>query len=51
MSSVALLRAVVAKLPGAISYLSADKLEGSLKALRIDGKDHASPDYPLKVLP
>lgn len=49
--NVTLLRAVVAKLPGAIGYLTADKLDATVKPLRVDGKDFGAADYPLKISP
>ena len=49
--NVALLRAVVAKLPGAIGYVTADKLDATVKPLRIDGHDYTSAEYPLKLVP
>lgn len=46
--SAALARAVVAKLPGAISYIYANELDATVRALRIDGIAHGASDYPLK---
>jgi hypothetical protein len=43
-----IVRAAVAKLPGAISYLSAAQLDASVRALRIDGVAYTEADYPLK---
>lgn len=44
----AIVRAAVAKLPQAISYLHSDQLDGSVRALRVDGVAHTASNYPLK---
>jgi GNAT superfamily N-acetyltransferase len=43
-----LLRAVVARLPGAIGYITADQLNSSVRALTIDGVAHDRPGYRLR---
>ena len=43
-----LLRKVVSRLPGAISYVRADEVDDSVQVLRIDGKVPSDPGYPLK---
>lgn len=43
----ALVRAVVAKLPGAVGYISASQLDPSVRALSIDGLSHTDAKYPL----
>jgi hypothetical protein len=43
-----IVRAAVARLQGAISYLYASQLDATVRALRIDGVPHSAPDYPLK---
>ncbi len=47
--SVALMRRVVAQLKGAMGYLTADQLDGSVRAITIDGKRHTEPGYPLNL--
>jgi hypothetical protein len=42
-----IMRAVVAKLPGAIGYLPAALVDSSVTVLTVDGKGHRSSDYPL----
>lgn len=49
VSTQALVRGIVPRLPGAIGYVTVDQLGGDMQALRIDGKDHRHPDYPLRV--
>lgn len=49
IASVALIRRVVAKLPGAICYIRSNQLDSSVKALRVDGKSHKDDKYPLRV--
>jgi hypothetical protein len=46
--NVAIVRAAVAKLPGAVSYVAAEQLDATVRALRIDGIPHTAPEYPLK---
>lgn len=43
-----LLRAVVARLPGAIGYITADNLNGSVRALTVDGIAYDRPNYQLR---
>jgi len=45
--SAEVLKAVVARLPGAIGYLSLEQLDSSVRALTIDGRSHTDPEYPL----
>jgi len=44
-----IMRAVVAKLQGAIGYLPAALVDDSVIVLTVDGKSPRSPDYPLHV--
>jgi hypothetical protein len=44
-----LMKAVVAKLPGAIGYIAIDQLDDAVQALLIDGKAPSDPRYPLIV--
>ncbi len=39
---------VVPKFPGAISYLTSDRLTADLKAVKVDGKTWQDPAYPLR---
>jgi hypothetical protein len=43
-----LLRAVIARLPGAIGYVTADQLNGSVRALTLDGVAYDRPNYQLR---
>jgi hypothetical protein len=43
-----LLRQVVARLPGAIGYLVAEELDGTVKAITVGGYDHNHKDYPIQ---
>ena len=43
-----LLRQVVARLPGAISYLDPEELDGTVKAVTIGGYDYNHKDYPIR---
>jgi hypothetical protein len=45
--SSALLRRVVAALPGAIGYLPSDQVDPGLRILTVDGKEPGQLDYPL----
>jgi hypothetical protein len=47
IASAKLLKQVVARLPGAISYLSSAELDGTLKPLSVGGYDWTHKDYPL----
>jgi hypothetical protein len=47
--SPAVARAVVTHLLGAIAYVTADQLDASVVALRIDGRDYSDPSYPLQL--
>jgi hypothetical protein len=49
--SQAMARGVVARLPGAIAYVTANELDARVRALRIDGKSHGERDYPLQGAP
>jgi hypothetical protein len=42
-----LLQRVVAKLPGAISYVHAGTIMPGVRALTIDGRSAGQPGYPL----
>jgi hypothetical protein len=46
--NVAIVRAAVAKLTQAISYLRIEQLDASVRALRIDGIPYTASEYPLK---
>lgn len=48
IASAKLLRQVVARLPGAISYLNSEDLDGSVKAITVGGYDPDHKDYPLR---
>jgi hypothetical protein len=48
VSNIPLLRQVVARLPGAISYLTQTDLDSSVRPLSIDGLGPDSPRYPLR---
>jgi hypothetical protein len=48
IANQALLRAVVARLPGAIGYITADQLNASVRALTIDGVSYDKADYKLR---
>lgn len=43
-----LLRQVIARLPGAISYLSPEDLDGTVKAVTVGGYDYNHKDYPIR---
>ena len=45
------LKAVVARLRGAIGYLPSEQLDASVRALTIDGQPHTAPAYPLRYKP
>jgi hypothetical protein len=51
VDSPALLRRVVARLPGALSYIRREDVDDSVKVLRIDGKRPSDGDYPLRYRP
>lgn len=51
VDSVAMLRQVVAKLPGAIAYLRPSLLTAEVKVVRVDGKLAGEPGYPLEYRP
>jgi hypothetical protein len=46
--SAAVARAVAAKLPGAITYVTTADVDASVRVLSIDGKAPDDPDYPLR---
>ena len=48
LASQTLLRAVVARLPGAIGYVTSDQLNQSVRALTIDGIAYDRPNYQLR---
>jgi hypothetical protein len=48
ISNQSLLRAVVARLPGAIGYITADQLNSSVRALTVDGIAFDRPNYQLR---
>ncbi len=43
-----LLRRIAARLKGAITYVPADQLDASVRALDIDGKSYTDPNYALR---
>lgn len=45
------LKAVVARLRGAIGYLPVEQLDSSVRALTIDGHPHTAAAYPLRYKP
>lgn len=47
IAGTALIREVVAKLPGGIAYVSAEQVGPSVRALLVDGIRHDDPRYPL----
>jgi hypothetical protein len=47
VDSVLLLKRVVARFPGAISYVRANQIEAGLRVVRIDGKTPDDRGYPL----
>lgn len=47
--SAAVARAVVARLPGAIAYVTSNELDSSVRALQIDGKSHDDPAYAYRI--
>jgi ABC-type phosphate transport system substrate-binding protein len=49
LPSMAHVLKVVAKFPGAISYVPADQLTAALQPVAIDGVAHTDAKYPLKV--
>lgn len=51
VDSGALVRRVVARLPGALSYIRREDADDSVKVLRIDGKRPSDGDYPLRYRP
>lgn len=51
VDSLATLRRVVEKLPGAIGYLRPGQLSSEVKAIRIEGKLPEDPSYPLRYQP
>lgn len=48
VASVSMLIRVVAKLPGAVGYVRTKELDGSVRALLVEGKDPSHPSYPLR---
>lgn len=48
VDSVVTLQKLVAAFPGAIAYVRAEQLAAGVRAVRIDGRGHLDPDYPLK---
>lgn len=51
VESLATLRRVVEKLPGAIGYLRPGQLSNEVRAIRVDGKLPEDPGYPLHYRP
>jgi hypothetical protein len=51
VESLATLRRVVEKLPGAIGYLRPGQLSNEVRAVRVDGKLPEDPGYPLHYRP
>jgi ABC-type phosphate transport system substrate-binding protein len=50
VSSQATLRVLVTRLPGAIGYVTADQLNQTVQALRVNGTRHTDPGYPLGLV-
>lgn len=48
VASVKLLKRVVRRFPGAISYLPPSELDDSVKALSVGGVHHTHEDYPIR---
>jgi hypothetical protein len=48
VTSVALLRQVIALMPGAIGYLTPADLDATVRAISVDGKGPDAPRYPLR---
>jgi hypothetical protein len=51
VESLATLRRVVEKLPGAIGYIRPGQLSNEVRAIRVDGKLPEDPGYPLHYRP
>jgi hypothetical protein len=51
VESLATLRRVVEKLPGAIGYLRPSQLSNEVRAIRVDGKLPEDPGYPVRYKP
>lgn len=51
IDNTALLKRVVARLPGAISYVKREEADSTVKVLKLDGKRPLDPGYPLKYKP
>lgn len=51
VASLATLRRVVEKLPGAIGYIRPGQLSSQVRAIRVDGKLPEDPGYPLRYQP
>lgn len=51
VDSPALLRRVVARLPGAMGYLRREDVDDSVKVVKIDGKRPTDGEYPLRYKP
>ena len=48
VASIALLREVVNRYPGAVGYLATTDLDASVRALMVNGMDAEAPQYPLR---
>src|SRR5688572_11984606 len=51
VESLATLRRVVEKLPGAVGYLRPSQLSNEVRAIRVDGKLPEDPGYPVRYKP
>jgi hypothetical protein len=51
VESLATLRRVVEKLPGAIGYIRPGQLSNEVRAIRVDGKLPEDPGYPVRYKP
>jgi hypothetical protein len=51
VASLATLRRVVEKLPGAIAYIRPGQLSSGIRAIRVSGKLPEDPGYPLRYQP
>jgi ABC-type phosphate transport system substrate-binding protein len=43
-----LVKKLVASIPGAVGYIPVAALDGSVRAISVDGVDHSAPKYPLQ---
>ncbi len=48
VNGIALLRQVIARFPGGVGYLNVSELDGSVRALTVNGATHDAANYPLR---